>query len=425
MDKEYSLERVPLSGRSNLVTVALIRIGANTSLSQFMLGATLGHAMTFWQAMLATLLGSFILEFIGLGLGFMGCREGLPTCVLSRWCGFGRLGSAIIGLTIAISSLGWFGVQNGIFAKGLEHALHGRLDFTWCAAIAGTVITLLVAFGFKGLGLTAKIAVPLFFFVIAWISFDVLAGLDFRRVFGAAPTGHDTMTLSAAATMVAGGCMVGAISTPDLTRYCRSSKHVFWMMTASIIIGEFVVNGVAILIAHALGTDDVVDILTQSAGFIGLVCGILAIVKINDINLYSVSLGTSNFLQCVTGKKLGFATLTCIAGALGTLFTIAGILDNFVQFLIFTGVIFPPVAGIMLTDYYVVRTHRELLNLTRQAQKIPDLHTAEFINYPAIIAWIIGSFSGFWITIGIPSLNSIFISGVTYFCLSFAKNHFK
>lgn len=39
----------------------------------------------------------------------------------------------------------------------------------------------------------------------------------------------------------------------------------------SIIIGEFIVNGLAILIARALNTADIVTIMSQTAGGIGLI----------------------------------------------------------------------------------------------------------------------------------------------------------
>nr|WP_312885035.1 hypothetical protein [Candidatus Sodalis endolongispinus] len=55
MNDDFVYGRVPRAQRSSLFTVTLIRIGSITALSQFMLGATLGHAMSFWQAMLATL----------------------------------------------------------------------------------------------------------------------------------------------------------------------------------------------------------------------------------------------------------------------------------------------------------------------------------------------------------------------------------
>lgn len=75
------------------------------------------------------------------------------------------------------------------------------------------------------------------------------------------------------------------------------------MLTISIIVGEFIVNGVSILIAKAMGTDDVVNILIQNAGWIGVICTILAVIKINDINLYCVSLSMSNVIESITGKN--------------------------------------------------------------------------------------------------------------------------
>lgn len=72
----YPLYRVPFSARLSLLNVTLIRIGQMTSLSQFMLGAMLGHAMTFEQAMIATLFGTLILESLSLGLGIAGAKEG-------------------------------------------------------------------------------------------------------------------------------------------------------------------------------------------------------------------------------------------------------------------------------------------------------------------------------------------------------------
>ncbi|CAA2929389.1 hypothetical protein ARSQ2_00476 [Arsenophonus endosymbiont of Bemisia tabaci Q2] len=122
------------------------------------------------------------------------------------------------------------------------------------------------------------------------------------------------------------------------------------MLTISIIVSEFIVNSVSILIAKAMGTNDVVNILIQNPGWIGVIFSILAVVKINDINLYSVSLSMSNVIACMIYKKINYVTLTLIAGSIGTFFTVIGILNNFINFLIIAGVIFPPIAGIMLTD---------------------------------------------------------------------------
>ncbi|MGP4139978.1 purine-cytosine permease family protein [Sodalis praecaptivus] len=421
MNDDFVYGRVPCAQRSSLFTVTLIRIGSITALSQFMLGATLGHAMSFWQAMLATLLGSLILEFVGLGLGLAGVREGLPTSLLSRWCGFGRFGSALIGLAIGISSLGWFGVQNGVFAKSLAYAFDGKLSFAWCAVIAGLATTLLVAFGYRALGWTARIAVPLFILMVMWGAYQVLPGLSPAELFGYSRDSAAAISLSAGATMVAGGYIVAALITPDISRYCKDGKSVFWMMTISIIVGEFIVNALSILIAHVLDTEDVVSIMTQSAGWLGAASVMLAVVKVNDINLYSVSLGVSNFIHVWSGLRIKYSIITLVAGSLGTFFTVTGILHRFIDFLMMVGVVFPPIAGIMLVDYYLLKTHRAVLDASRHEGTLPDNASTPFINLVALFSWGIGAVSGFVITEGIPALNAIAIAGVLYWVLSYFK----
>lgn len=66
----YIFKRVPLKERVSLFNVSIVRMGMATSLAQFMLGTTLGHGMTFFQAMLATFLGSIILVFVSFGMGY-------------------------------------------------------------------------------------------------------------------------------------------------------------------------------------------------------------------------------------------------------------------------------------------------------------------------------------------------------------------
>ena len=132
---DYALERVPSSARYGWMTIAVQRFGLLSALSQFLLGATLGMGMTFWQAVLAVTLGAAILEVVAIALGIAGMREGLSTSLLARWAGFGRYGSGLVGLVIAISLLGWFGVQTAVLAQGVSSLLGGSPAWIW--AIAG------------------------------------------------------------------------------------------------------------------------------------------------------------------------------------------------------------------------------------------------------------------------------------------------
>ncbi|ACT08098.1 permease for cytosine/purines uracil thiamine allantoin [Dickeya chrysanthemi Ech1591] len=411
--EDYPLSRVPTSVRLPFFTVALVHIGMLTALDQFMLGAVLGHSMTLGDAFLAITLGSAIFGVVTLGLGYAGMKEGLSGSLLARWCGFGRLGAVFIGAIIAISLLGWFGVQNAVFAKSLNFALGDRLGFGWSAALSGCALTLLVTFGFRALRYTARIAVPLFIMVVGYISTMTLAGHNITDLLQSGGTG-EAISVSAGATMVVGGCIVASLITPDMTRYSRRGRHVFWVTMLSILIGEFVVNGLAILIARALNTADIVTIMSQTAGGIGLVTVIFSTLRINDINLYSSSLGIANAVEGVTGRKLSYKAITLLIGLIGTFLSVIGILDRFVDFLTLLGVFFPPIIGVMLVDYYILRTSRAQLDESRRRGELPGADSTPDVGWSAILASLAGSAVGLFTAWGIPALNSLLAASVLY-----------
>ncbi|MEE3662618.1 cytosine permease [Brenneria sp. g21c3] len=413
---DYPVSRVPMNVRLPFFNVALVHIGMLTALDQFMLGAVLGNAMTLRDAFISIFIGSSIFGVVTLGLGYAGMKEGLSGSLLARWCGFGRVGSVLIGVVIAVSLLGWFGVQNAVFAKALNFALGDRLGFGWSATLSGAALTILVAFGFKALKFTAKIAVPLFIFIVGYISVMTLSGHNIAELLRSAPAGT-AVSISAGATMVVGGCIVASLITPDMTRYSRKGNHVFWITIMSIIVGEFIVNGLAILIARALNTADVVTIMSQTAGGIGLIAVIFSTLRINDINLYSSSLGIANAIEGMTGRKLSYMSITLVIGFIGTFLSVMGILDRFVDFLTLLGVLFPPIIGIMLVDYYILRTHGQLLAASRKAGELPEAADTPLIGWAAIAASVAGAIVGFAIEWGIPALNSLLAASLLYWLI--------
>lgn len=409
--EDYPLSRVPQDKRVSFLSVAIVHMGMLTALDQFMLGAVLGNSMTLTDAFIAISIGSLIFGIVTFGLGLAGMREGISGSLLARWCGFGRIGSVLIGLVVAVSLLGWFGIQNAIFAKSLNFALGDRLGFPLAASLSGLFLTVLVAFGFKALRITARIAVPLFILLVFFISYNVLSGQKLHEAILLAPMG-DAMTISAGITIVVGGAIVASLMTPDLTRYSKNKRHVFGITLLTIIAGEFVVNGLAIFIAKTLGTADVVTIMAQSAGGIGLLVVVFSTLRVNDLNLYSSSLGVVNAVEGITGKKLKYTATTVVIGLLGTLLSVLGILDRFVDFLTILGVVFPPILGVMLVDYFVLRSHRDALDASRQLGQLPQ--QTPLIGWAAIIASIVGSVIGLVTEWGVPTINSLLAASVIY-----------
>lgn len=293
------------------------------------------------------------------------------------------------------------------------------MGFGLAAGLSGTLLTILVAFGFKALRIAARIAVPMFIMLVAYISYITLTGHNLPEIIQMMPPG-DPLSISAGITIVVGGAIVASLMTPDLTRYSKNGKHVLGVTLLTIVAGEFVVNGLALLIAKTLGTADVVTIMSQVAGGAGLLVVVFSTLRVNDLNLYSSSLGIVNAVEGMTGKRLKYTATTLVVGVLGTTLSVLGILDRFVDFLTVLGVVFPPIIGVMLVDYYLLRTHRKILDESRREGKLPD--QTPTIGWAAIIASIAGSIVGLVTEWGVPTINSLLAASLLYWLFKLALN---
>jgi cytosine permease len=405
---DYALQRVPHHARYHWFSIAAQRFGQVSALSQFLLGATLGVGMSFWGAVGAITLGAVILEIVAILLGIIGVREGMSTSVLARWTGFGRYGAGLIGLVVAVSLIGWFGIQNAVFAQGLHSLLGGPPLWAW-TLIAGAFITLIVVYGFASMQWIAYVTVPLFVVLAGWSITVELSKHSFGSlVTSPAPGPHLSMT--AGTTLVAGGFIVGAVITPDMTRYNRSVADVVKQTVLGITLGEYVIGLIGVLLAHAVRTGDVVAIVTSTSGTAGTVILIAATLKINDWNLYSSSLGFVNIIDTLFGRRVNRALVTIGLGTAGTLLAAAGILDRFQDFLTILGIAVPPIAGIMVAEYFLVRRWRGDLDAARDT--VPREAPAWV---PAtLVVWVGAFLVGKYLSWGIPALNSLIVAFVGY-----------
>lgn len=409
---DYSTQRVPEAERDPMWKILMVQIGGFVCLSQFMLGAELGYGMSFRNAVLSTVIGSVILQFIAYGLGLAGQKEGLATSLLSKWSGFGTIGSAVVGLTFAISLIGWFGIQNSVFAQGIVSIIGKNANFGIVSTITGLVVTLSVIFGFKGLSWTTNISVPAFLVVLGVAIYNMMQGHTITGLVTMAAPGA-AMTLSSAITMVTGNFIVGAIIMPDLTRRSRNGRDVFWICVIGTLVGELGVNVIGVLMAHAVGTSKIMPIIYQLTGMFGIALIVLSSVKVNDLNLYSASLDIVNFFKQVFHVNLNRAWVTIVAGCLGTFLSVIGVIDKFSSFLTVLGVVFPPVASIMFVDYWILKRDRKSLDESRAQGKLPE--DTEKFPIVTIVAWVGGSLIGYFVTWGVQSLTVIVASGLIYY----------
>ncbi|ROQ71141.1 cytosine permease [Streptomyces sp. NBC_01260] len=406
---DYSLSRVPRDKRFGFWSMLLQWLAQSGSISQFTLGATIGVGMTFGNAFLAFTLGAVILEIVIFAIGLAGMREGLATPMLTRWVGFGRNGSALVSFVIAVSLVGWFGVQNTIFGNSVS-ALVGGPSWMWCV-IAGIAITALVIFGFKYMANFAKIVTPLFFAMVAWSVINTLKDHSFSDLIHSPPPG-DTIPLAVAATAIAGGYMTGAIVSPEMTRYNRKGSHVFLQSASSMILSEYIVGLTGVLLGHLVKSNEVSHIVLSTSGAFGVIVVLMSTAKINDWNLYGSSLGVVNFFQVVFGKRVHRGAVTIVLGIAGTLLSAVGIMTHFTEFLTILGVAIPPIGGIIVAEYWVVKKMRKPLDDTRESETLPK-SSPTWVPM-SIAIWIAAFCVGKFYDGGIPALNSLATAFVLY-----------
>ncbi|WP_109471742.1 purine-cytosine permease family protein [Ornithinimicrobium cavernae] len=409
-DADYASRPVPREAQRHWFSVAVTKFGQVSALSQFLIGSTLGFGMTFFHAFLAITMGSVILQIVSILVGIIGQRQGLTTSLLTRWTGFGRGGAAVVGAVIAISSIGWFGIQSAVSAQGLHSTVGVMPEWLW-ALLFGLAITVVVIVGFSMIARVAYIAVPAFLLLVIWSVAVELTRHDIGDLLTSPPPGPE-ISLLAGTGIVAGGFIVGAVINSDITRYNRSPGDVVKQTIVGISGGEYLIGLIGVLLAHAVHTDDVIAIILSSVGWVGVLVIILGTVKINDINLYSSVFGIVNLLNTLFKRPVDRKVVAISVGIAGSILGAVGILDHFTAFLTFLGVLMPPVAAVMIAEYFVVKTWRGELEAARAENTIPE---TEPVWVPTtLVVWAIGSAVGYFIPWGIPAINSLIVAFVLY-----------
>jgi len=366
--------------------------------------------MTFWSAFWALTLGAVVLELVCILVGVIGCREGMQTSMIARWTGFGQGGSAVVGVAIGISLMGWFGIQSAVSAEALVSLIGVLPEWAW-SLVFGLGVTLVAVAGFTSMKWVAYVTVPAFLALVAWSVGTELAHYSVGTLVRSAPAGPH-LSLLEGTTLVAGSFMVGAVVAPDMTRFNRSTRDVIKQTLFGITLGEYVIGLAGVLLAHAVRSDSIVTIVVSTVGWVGLLVIVLGTAKINDWNLYSAGLGIVNFAGTVLGRTVHRAHVTLVVGLAGSVMAAGGILDRFVDFLILLGVVFPPISGIMLAEYFVVKRWRPDLDASRASGTVPQ--SAPTWVPATLVVWLLAALVGEFVTWGLQSINSLVVGFVLY-----------
>ncbi|MEU6660236.1 cytosine permease [Streptomyces sp. NPDC046821] len=374
--EDYAASRLPESERRSTLSITLVRMGFTVSATDLLYGMSLGLFFPFWTGVLISLGSSLVVCAISVLCGLMGQRERVTTATGLRLT-FGRDGSRLPSLVIAVLSAGFVGYSTGITAGVLPGGETPVIGLVYCLGLS-VVYTALSVVGFnKGLTWVGRISVPLMLVtvVIAVVATVRHAG-GLAEIVGNDPARAGEMS---ALTMFALGVskwMTGATVTPDITRFGRSRSTVYTTTVAEFVVGNFGFNLLGILIGLGVGLGNMGDAFA-AVGVAGLAAVAVFVQgfphEVN--NMYAASLAGR------TALNLPRLVVNVLAGAMGAALAYyglrEGILSAFLEYLGYLGYAIPLIPGILIVDYFVLRRGRYDVDLDR----VPRVNVRAVVAY--------------------------------------------
>ncbi|WP_188206859.1 cytosine permease [Alkalibacillus aidingensis] len=383
--KDYEREPVPEHKRKGWVKLSIVWLGGIVALSAIVLGGTLAGGLTMSQAIIATLIGTFLLACLSALCSVVGAKTNLPTALVSTFA-LGRYGAYAVSIVIALSLFGWFGVQLDLFGASLANVIQNTFGIDvppkLLVVIGGILMTTTAVIGYKAIEKLSLLAVPLLAILIVASLIRVGGSSEANSVSG--NLFGDPLSVGVSVSLIIGSLAVGAIIGPDISRYAKSTKDAVISSFVGYFAGfSLVLVASAVLAKFTTETDIVAIMLGLGWGTGALLVLILAQWTTNDNNLYSSALGFSAIF-----KNTPKYVLTIIAGTIGTLMAVGGIYDNFIPFLNFLSILIPPIGGIYVADYLVNKSKYSFDNLDQMVN----------VNVPSVVVWVAAALVAFMTT---------------------------
>ncbi len=400
--EDYSLESVPFDRRKSWINLAVIWIGIAVVMSAIFRGMMIGLGLgQVSSVVLSYILGEIILIAMMVLTGFIGAKTGFSTPLIANFS-FGRMGAILISLSIAFSLIGWFGVQAAFFARTVHFYFGVHLSLPLLSFICGILMMIPAIFGIRGLSVLSWAASPFMILIFLWgivkmgfhsLPLQTLISLAMNHEPDPYP-----LTIGAAASIVAGGFIVGATTSADIFRYARPRLREIFAAAAVAMTASAFLHLVGSILAMNTGLyherlpELIISDQYLGLGFVGFMVLLLAQWTTNDSNIYSSVLALNNIFRAKRWK------VTIIAGVIASLFAALGILERLELFLVILSVSIGPIGGILITDYYFLK------RLKRQDFRQNSLTKW---NPKALSVYIISFIIG-WTTSGHPFTINIF-----------------
>ncbi len=411
MDSDAS-SRTPVAESETVsgFQIGVVIVGISITLPLMYSAGQLAQGVGLSQAIVAAVIGALILSLMSVPAAIVGVNARLSSYMIVEHT-FGYVGAKFVNFWFGIFLLGWYAVTAELFGRTLFLAAGDLTSLTLAEPVytilSSALVTVTTIYGFKAIDRLALVAVPLLLLALVAVVVLSLRETSFSDLLLIEGEGLDMPT---AISAVVGAAIVGVVLMPDLSRYARNVRDC---VTAS-----FVGQGCGMTIAYVCGMIPVLVwnelepmnyMIMMGFGVAALAVLVFATWTTNVINLYGVALSAR------ASVSLGnYRSVTIIGGIAGTIAAIVGIADFLIEFLIVMGLLVPPIAGVYLCDFFILRrTDFSAAALeNRPAFKMNALIVG--IGAGLIATWMY--FTGASLT-SIASLDSLLFSVVAYLAL--------
>ena len=370
---------------------AALWVGMVMCIPSYMLASGLiEQGMSPWQAVSTVLLGNAIVLAPMLLIGHAGAKYGIPYAVLVR-TSFGTRGAKLPALLRAVVACGWYGIQTwfgGLAMYTLGNILTGNMlqgsELPLLGIDAGKLACFLafwalqlyfVLHGTESIRWLESISAPvkiLMCLALVWWALSNAGGLGemmsqpSQFVEGGAKEGLFWVVFWPSLTAMVGFWATLALNIPDFTRFARSQKDqivgqsIGLPLPMGLLALMSVVVTSATVVIYGQAIWDPVDLTSR---FTGIGVGIALIVLTLDTmccNLAANLVGPAYDFASLNPKRISYKTGGLITAGIALLVMPWKILES-TQGYIFTWLVgysalLGPVAGIMLVDYFLLRS---------------------------------------------------------------------
>ncbi|GMG68133.1 cytosine permease [Tetragenococcus halophilus] len=360
-------------------SLAFIWIGSMISVPGLLLGGTLIAGMSFWTAILTALVGYGV---IVIGMIFQGIQSSdlrKPTVQVASQV-FGEQGAQkIIAIILAISCLGWFGLQANVAGVAFSQflALYDIGLPVWISSLFWGIVMLLSAiFGIKLLSWLNYIAVPFLLVVILYAIVISVTGGGWTAIVNYQPETH--MPFLTGVSVTIGSFALGAIIAGDYSQYVRKRSGVAKASIIGVLPAGILMIAAGAIFGVTSETADIISVFTQlGLPVIGVIAMLLATWTTNAVNAFSGGIAIVNVFNVAKEKQ---TIAVAAAGGMGTILAAIGILDYFVPIMNVLSAMIPPVAGVMIASYWIIQKGDPA-----SWYEIPKIH------WLGVISWFIGA----------------------------------